>query len=113
MVTGPDITSLMAAFADLNSYQASKNLTAPQLLTLADVNHGKMDYTDVQALASLGANDAAFNVTIVSGSGQIATVPEPASAIMFTIAIVFFSPVKVRHRRETYSETARRITAKV
>ena len=72
-----DVSALMAALADLGSYQSTFSLTNRELLEVADINgNGKIDNTDLQALITLIANNTA------SGGGQLTAVPEPATLIL-------------------------------
>jgi autotransporter-associated beta strand protein len=101
-VTVADVSALMTALSDLNSYLAAHpELSGPDnlplLMDVADVNNdGSIDNLDIQALISLLANNAASGggggaIAGVSGNSELATVPEPASmalAVMGMVCIV-------------------------
>jgi autotransporter-associated beta strand protein len=83
-VTAADIAAMMQALSNLSSFQSTNDLAAADLSTIADVNHDdQIDNTDLQALIGVVA-DQAMN----SGTGSVATVPEPSAIILFYIAAV-------------------------
>lgn len=98
IISPADVSSLLGALSNLNSYEASTNLTMPQLLSVADVDDdGRIDNSDVQALVSQAANVSVLGITFSVASGQITAVPEPSSLAIFGAAVVFLSAVRVQH----------------
>jgi Dockerin type I domain/PEP-CTERM motif len=80
IVTKADIEVLINALSNLAGYQSSENLTAANLLTIADVNGDHViDNRDVQALISVVATDAG------PGGASITAVPEPTALILVAI----------------------------
>ena len=82
-VTVADISALMVALSDLNTYQSSHpGMSDPQnLLQVADVNgDGAVNNADLQALISIVANNPA-------GGGALTSVPEPASLILLALVL--------------------------
>ena len=80
IVTKADIDVLMNALSNLAGYQSSENLTAANLLTIADVNgDGVIDNRDEQALISLVATSGG------PGGASITAVPEPTALILVAI----------------------------
>ncbi len=70
-----DIQGMLAALADLNSYESQHGLSDFSLLTFGDVNHdGQISNADIQSLLDL-----------MAGSGSTTAVPEPPA---FTIGLL-------------------------
>jgi autotransporter-associated beta strand protein len=114
MISPADVLSLLSALSNLNSYEASANLTMSQLLSVADVNSdGKINNADVQSLVSLAANQAALGITFSATGGQITTVPEPTALALFSVAALVWSAVKVQHCRKRFNLDRRKTTGKV
>jgi Dockerin type I domain len=76
-VNAADIPAMVAALADLNAYQTSKNLSEPQLVLLGDIDgDGAVTNADLQALLTL----------LKSGGGSVVEVPEPESIVLMALA---------------------------
>ncbi|HEY2762048.1 MAG TPA: autotransporter-associated beta strand repeat-containing protein, partial [Pirellulales bacterium] len=96
-VTAADISEMMQALANLNTFQSTNELSAADLSTIADVNHdGQINNADVQALIGLVATQAT-----TSGAGSLTTVPEPSAIVLFWIAAVTLPLVKFAAYRAT------------
>jgi hypothetical protein len=88
-VNAADITSMMTALTNTNSYEMLKGLSDSDLSHIGDVNQdGKFSNADLQALL----ND------LRNGGGSISTVPEPASFVLAAVGFLSLLPC-VRHRR--------------
>jgi autotransporter-associated beta strand protein len=80
-----DVSALESALADLNKYQSTNGLSAPQLTMVGDLTgDGKVDNADFQRLIIALANGAAGS----GGGGSVAAVPEPATWVLAAIAFV-------------------------
>ncbi len=76
-VDASDISAMMDALSDLPDYEASHNLSDPQLEVIADLNNDFVfNYADLQAFITL----------LQTGLGSSTTVPEPASIILAGLA---------------------------
>ena len=66
-VNGADISAMLIALTDLNSYQSNHSLSAADLLAVGDVNHdGAVTNGDLQSLLSL----------LIGGGGSVASTTE-------------------------------------
>jgi autotransporter-associated beta strand protein len=79
-----DIQAMLTALADVSAYQAARNLSANDLVSLGDLSgDGLVDNADVQglmiALASAG------------GGGALAAVPEPPAILLAVLALSGFA----------------------
>jgi len=87
-----DISAMMTALSDLSKYQATPApgkgpLTDQQLLEIANLdNDNAVTNTDLQGLITYLANNAGA-LPAPSGSDSVAAVPEPASWILFAMAL--------------------------
>jgi Dockerin type I domain len=84
-VNSSDVTTMLAALADVNGFTAANGLTTANLLAIADVNgDGAVNNADLQALLTL----------LKSGGGSISTVAEPSSLVQLLIGgfLVMFLP---------------------
>ncbi|HEY2759610.1 MAG TPA: PEP-CTERM sorting domain-containing protein [Pirellulales bacterium] len=76
--TTADVQAAMAALSDLNTYESTNNLSAPDLITMGDFNQdGVFDSLDIQAMISALANGG--------GSSSLTAVPEPTSAVLLAL----------------------------
>ena len=97
-VDAADILSMLTALADLNAYQSAKNLTGPQMTLLGDLNgDGSITNADIQALLDLVASD---------GGGSAVAVPEPDSAIVAAMGLLFAAIHSRRRRSNTHPSIA-------
>ena len=70
-----DLAVQMTALSDISAYQSRQQLSDPDLLTVADVNHdGAFDNADLQALLVLLANSA--SITPAQARHRPARVPK-------------------------------------
>src|SRR5262249_38764734 len=77
-----DLSALMAALANLSSYQSTEHLSDSQLGLIADLNNdGLVTNIDLQGLINLLADSA---------TGSLTTVPEPASFVLLGIGAAGF-----------------------
>ena len=77
-VNAADIPAMVTALADLNAYKSANSLTSAQLLSIGDIDlSGTVTNADVQTLLNL----------LKGGGGSLATVPEPASIVLLTLAL--------------------------
>jgi Dockerin type I domain len=73
-----DVSEMLKALADLDTYQSVRHLSSDDLMTIADVNHdGTITNADIQAEL----------IQIASGAGGIANVPEPLSSVLLMSGI--------------------------
>jgi hypothetical protein len=94
-VTPADITATMRALADLDNYQATNNLSDPDLKTIADLNlDGTIDNLDVQALIVGLANGS------LAGGGSFSTtaVPEPPAIASAASALLALGAISYARR---------------
>lgn len=76
-VNAADIKAMMAAMADLPSYEIAKGLTSSQLLMIGDLNSdGIISGADLQKLIN----------TVKTGGGSADAVPEPASWVLLFVS---------------------------
>jgi hypothetical protein len=82
-VTVADVQAMMTAMSDLNDFQLTNNLTAPELLSIGDLgNSGPITNADIQGLIGLLSNKAS------GGSGGALTpVSEPTSFALFRAGV--------------------------
>jgi fibronectin-binding autotransporter adhesin len=89
-ITAADLPAFLAALTNLDSYEAAHNLTAAELLTLADFNgSGSVTNADLQNLLDLIAAQP-------SGGGVLAAVPEPASLLSASVGLALIAVVRSR-----------------
>ena len=78
-VTPADVSAMMTALADLNSYRTAKGLSPADLTTLGDLNgDGAVNNRDLQGLISLVATKAGGG----SGSGSFAAASSHDAAVV-------------------------------
>jgi hypothetical protein len=78
-VNAADIKAMMAAMANLPSYEIAKGLTNAQLLLIGDLNgDGLISGGDLQKLLN----------KVRTGGGSEETVPEPASWVLMIVAVM-------------------------
>jgi hypothetical protein len=97
-VNAADISAMMAALANLSDYQSMNNLTAQQLLQIADLTgDSKVTNVDLQRLLVDLANSAG------TGGGSLTAVPEPASIALLAAGalILMASRAKTHLSRAT------------
>jgi hypothetical protein len=96
-----DISAMMAALADLSSYQSTNGLTALQLRQIADLTRdNNVTNADIQGLIDLLANGG--------GSSSLAAVPEPPGIVLMGTAAFFGMAALLRRFRPTPAPTNRR-----
>ena len=79
-LTTSDLPAMLAALADIPSYEQSKGINDIQMVTIGDVNlDGRMDNGDIQAL---------LNVLIHGPVGAAFPVPEPGTFAIAAIGLV-------------------------
>jgi hypothetical protein len=85
-----DIQAMLAGLTDLAAYKTAKNLNNESLLAIGDFNNdGFVTNRDIQPM---------LNFLASSGLGSIATVPEPASAILAIVAVLWGCALEFRRR---------------
>jgi len=78
-VDAADVLAMEQALANLPAYETAKGLSNSQLLAIGDINgDGKVTNADLQSLL----------IYLQNGGGSISTVPEPASWILASLAMV-------------------------
>jgi endonuclease I len=79
LVTGADITAMLQALTDINSYESAHSLTNSDLLAIGDLSgDGTISNSDLQPLLDL----------LASGAGALAAVPEPSGLLLLVIGSV-------------------------
>jgi hypothetical protein len=90
LVNAADISAMINALVNLNSYRTINSLTDADLLAIGDINgDGKLTNADVQSLLD----------SFKSGAGSMAPVPEPTSIVLMTLAsmlVLRLGRIKVR-----------------
>jgi hypothetical protein len=85
-VNASDITSMMTALTNINSYETLKGLSDSELSHIGDVNQdGKFSNADLQALLDY----------LKAGHGSTNSVPEPST---FVLAVLALGILGVRRR---------------
>jgi endonuclease I len=89
LITNADIAAMLNALTDLSAYETGKSITPAALLSIGDLTgDGIVSNLDLQPLLNLVAN---------TGSGSLASVPEPASLWLSAMGIACaFSTVRRR-----------------
>ncbi len=109
-LTAADVQSMLAALADLKTYQSTNHLTNDQLLAIGDLNgDNQTTNADIQGLIAALSNGG--------GSGAAAAVPEPASILPLLIgglvfAIAFRRGPRLRSNRTNAKSSAEIIKKK-
>jgi fibronectin-binding autotransporter adhesin len=88
--TAADLPAFLSALANLESYETSHNLTAAELLTLADFDgSGSVTNADLQSLLDLIA-------ALPPGNGALDAVPEPASLLSASLGLALLVVARLR-----------------
>ena len=91
-LTAADVQSMLAALADLKTYQATNQLTNDELLAIGDLNgDSQTTNADIQGLIALLSNGG--------GSGAATAVSEPASILPLLIGSLLVATAFCRGRR--------------
>jgi hypothetical protein len=101
-LTASDVQAMLVALTDLEGYKSLHGITQDYLLQIGDLNHDlQITNADLQPLLGL-----------LSGAGGIATVPEPASALLLALGgLACALKVAIRSRRTKNSRLRPRILA--
>jgi hypothetical protein len=90
VLTNSDLSAMLGALTNLNTYRVSKGMSTSDLLAVGDLNRdGVVSNFDIQSLIN----------TITAGAGSIASVPEPASIVLLAIATMAIMMIRGRNRR--------------
>jgi len=93
-VNASDISAMMTALANLSDYQSASDLTAPQLLQIADLTGDHLvTNADLQGLIVDLANSGG------TGGGSLTAVPEPATISLLALGAGAALPLARRCRR--------------
>ena len=89
-VTSADITAMIAALADINTYKTSHVLSTDDLLNSGDLDgDGKITNADLQGLITF----------ITSGQGSVAPVPEPTGIVLLAIGGLCLTEASAKKER--------------
>jgi hypothetical protein len=90
VLTKSDLSAMLGALTNLNTYRVSKGMSTADLLAVGDLNRdGVVSNFDIQSLVN----------AIAAGAGAIAAVPEPASIVLLAIAAMAIVMARGRKRR--------------
>jgi len=108
-VTNADLQAMLAALKSQNTvvggslvegYQASHNMSNDEFLAICDINDdGVFNAADIATMEQLLASGIQVGDGIFGGGGSIASVPEPASAVLAAISLGLLWGVAFRRRR--------------
>ncbi len=91
-VDANDIAAMESALVDPNAYDALHGLVPANLVGLGDFNgDGKLTNADLQGLLNY----------LKAGHGDLAAVPEPASLVLFGLAVPALTAVAYRRRKSS------------
>jgi autotransporter-associated beta strand protein len=84
-----DMQAMLTALVDVSTYEASRNLSANDLIALGDLNgDARLDNADVEGLIITLANAA--------GGGTLSAVPEPPTIILALLALTLLATARYR-----------------
>jgi hypothetical protein len=82
-LSNADLQAMLAALQISNAYQSSHNMSNEEFLAICDINgDGVVNAADIPAMEQLLASGIQVGNGIFGGGGSLATVPEPASAVL-------------------------------
>src|SRR5262249_22966396 len=98
-LTNADFTAMLNALKSINAYQAANQMSNLEFNAICDINgDGYVNAGDILLFEQLLASGVQAGNGIFGGGGSLASVPEPASAVLAAVSLAFVA-FSARRRR--------------